>query len=101
VDTLFLCEDHDRYEIRDGLALVYGNVDPMQADYVGACLERSGLHPYLHSRRRPYDLLPGSGTDPFSGTAEATEAPIETEVRVPCHEILEAEEILRGLDFLP
>jgi hypothetical protein len=40
VSGVFLCDQHDSYEIYDGMARVYGSSDFAQVNYIKGCLEQ-------------------------------------------------------------
>ena len=69
----FLCNDHAGYEIREGMARVLVNRAPLQAQQAASYLEQKGLHPLTIAGQ---------------------------EVYVPILEVLQAEAILKELEFL-
>lgn len=100
VNKLFLCNDHEDYEILEGRARVYGVSDEVMAQYARECLKNGGLHPFLFSRK----ASPISGGAPEHTTFRASgeyDGHIINEVKVlvPCQEVLRAEKLLRDLDF--
>jgi hypothetical protein len=97
----FLCNDHGAYEIIEGFARVFGTLDDTEAQYAASCLERSGMHPLLFSKRQPKGgprffnnkmWAPGGGYIGHTVT--------EIKVLVPCREVLKAEKTLRKLKIL-
>jgi hypothetical protein len=100
VNKLFLCVDHEDYEILEGRARVYGVSDEAMAQYANDCLKKGGLHPFLFARK----ASPISGGGPEHTTFRASgeyDGHIINEVKVlvPCQEVLSAETLLRDLEF--
>ncbi|MCX6143905.1 MAG: hypothetical protein NTZ35_11865 [Ignavibacteriales bacterium] len=100
VNKLFLCGDHEDYEIYEGRARVYGVSDEVTAHFAQECLKNGGLHPFLYSRK----ANPISGGGPEHTTFRASgeyDGHIINEVKVlvPCQEVLRAEKLLRDLEF--
>ena len=99
-NKLFLCADHEDYEIYEGRARVFGISDEVTAQYASECLRCEGLHPFLYTRK----ANPISGGGPEHTTFRASgeyDGHIINEVKVlvPCQEVLKAEKLLRDLEF--
>ena len=99
VGNKFLCEEHSRYEIYEGMVRVYGVLDDLAAQYTKSCLEQAGLHPILYCRIQPkggprfvYTLYRAAGE--FDGHIIN-----EIKVMVPCQEVVEAEKVLLSLNI--
>jgi hypothetical protein len=100
VNRIFLCTDHENYEILEGRARVYGVSDEVTAQYACECLKNGGLHPFLFSRKA--SPISGGGPDhtTFRASGEYDGHIInEVKVLVPCQEVLRAEKLLRDLGF--
>ena len=98
VNKIFFCDFHSQYETYEGMARVYGCTDNLQAQFVTGCLEQSGLHPFLYSRR----FNPGADISPIITYRLYGNHPIvELKVLGPFKELLNAEEVLRRLELLP
>ena len=100
VNKLFLCSDHEDYEIYEGRARVYGVSDEVTAQYAQACLKTGGLHPFLYSRKASPISIGGPDHTTFRASGEYDGHIInEVKVLVPCQEVLRAEKLLRELEF--
>ncbi len=100
VNGVFLCTEHTRYEIIEGMVRVYGVPDEVSARYASACLEQEGLHPFVYS----LDSLHGGARFlnkiyPVSSDIHRRDVN-EFKVMVPCEEVRHAEEILKGIQLL-
>jgi hypothetical protein len=100
VNGLFLCGDHEDYEILEGRARVYGVSDEVMAQYAQDCLKRGGLHPFLFSRKASSLSVGGPDHTTFRASGEYDGHIInEVKVLVPCQEVLKAEKLLKDLEF--
>lgn len=96
----FLCESHSGYEIYQGMARVYGNLDDTNAQYIKSCLEQVGMHPFVFSKTQPrggsrlVSTLFEAHGDPYGNIVN------EIKVMVPCQEVIAAEDILRELKVI-
>ena len=100
VNKLFLCSDHEDYEILEGRARVYGVSDEVTAHYAQDCLKKAGLHPFLYSRKASSDFIGRPDHTTFRASGDYDGHIInEVKVLVPCQEVLKAEKLLRDLDF--
>jgi hypothetical protein len=100
VNNLFLCSNHQGYEIYEGMARVFGVSDEVMAQYVQSCLRQSGLHPFLFSRKA--SPISGGGSDYtlFCASGEYDGHIInEVKLMVPCQEVLKAERLLQDLEL--
>ncbi len=100
INTRFLCETHSGYEIYQGMARVFGDLDDTKVQYVKTCLEQAGLHPFIYCKVQPkggtrlvYTLFEANGD---SGGHIVN----EVKVMVPCQEVVKAEDILRELKVI-
>src|SRR5690349_5139515 len=50
VNKRFLCDAHSGYEIYQGMARIYGDLDATNIEYARHCLEEAGLHPFVFSK---------------------------------------------------
>jgi RNA polymerase subunit RPABC4/transcription elongation factor Spt4 len=96
----FLCNSHSGYEIYQGMARVFGDLDDTKAQYVKTCLEQAGLHPIIYCKVQPkggtrlvYTLFEANGD---SGGHIVN----EVKVMVPCQEVVTAEDTLRELKVI-
>jgi len=98
---IFLCRDHQDYEIYQGMVRVYGVSDEAQARYAASCLEQEGLHAFVYLRKASPISLGGPEYTLFRASGEFDGHIInEVKVMVPLPEALKAEEILRELGIL-
>jgi hypothetical protein len=98
VNKLYLCDKHEGYEIYEGMARVYGVSDEAAASYVGDCLDKKGLHPFIYSRKASPLSSSSSDYTNFTASGEYDGHIInEIKVMVPCGEVLAAEKVLRRL----
>jgi hypothetical protein len=100
VNKVFLCNEHNSYEIYEGFARIFGSSDSTQCNYVKSCLEQSLLHPIILSNKFSQMYL-GSEAYSMFKSGEDSGAYIYNEIKilVPCSEVLEAEKIIRELDL--
>ena len=101
VNNLFLCANHEGYEIYQGMARVYGISDDAIAQYVRECLEQAGLHPFLYCRKASSISVGAANYTLFRASGEYDGHIInEIKVMVPCQEVVQAEQELKDLDVL-
>jgi hypothetical protein len=100
INKRFLCNSHSDYEIYQGMARVYGDLDDTNVQYVKSCLEQAGLHPFIFCKIQPkggsrlvYTLFEAHGD---SGGHIVN----EIKVMVPCQEVESAENTLRKLKLI-
>ena len=98
VSGIFLCSQHDSYEIYEGMARVYGSSDVAQVNYIKGCLEQESLHPFIYSRKASPMQLGGSDYSLFRASGDFDGHIInEVKLMVPCSEVLSAEKIISEL----
>jgi hypothetical protein len=97
-DDLFLCGEHEGYEIMEERARVYGSTDVLVTEYATRCLEQAGLHPFVFSRKayRNMDIAPNFSYRQFGNHNAA-----ELKILVPFSEVQAAETLLRDLAVPP
>ena len=101
INDIFLCADHEEYEIYQGMARVFGSSNETLVQYAQKCLEESGLHPFLFSRKASPISIGGPSYTLFRASGEFDGHIInELKVMVPCQEVMEAEELLRQLKII-
>ncbi len=99
INNVFLCNDHQEYEIYQGMARVHGTSDEATVKYYKNVLEEEGFHPFLYSRKATpysmggveYTLFRASGD--FDGHVVN-----EIKIMVPCHEVNQAQKIIEDLE---
>ena len=97
INNLFLCENHNSYEIYQGMARVYGVLDDTMAQYISNCFKQQGLHPYIYYRHQPL-RGPRQINTLYAASGDYDGHIIhEIKIMVPCHEVIEAEKILKDL----
>jgi hypothetical protein len=101
VNRLFLCNQHEGYEIYEGRARVYGVSDEVMAHHAHECLKEGGLHPFVYSRKASPIFFGGPEYTMFTASGEYDGHIInEIKVMVPCQEVTMAEKLLKELGFL-
>ncbi len=99
-NSMFLCGEHEGYEIYQGMARVFGTCDDSLAQYVYKCLSDAGLHPYLYSRKASPLSLGGVNYNLYRASGDYDGHIInEVKVMVPCSEVKSAEKILAEFDL--
>jgi RNA polymerase subunit RPABC4/transcription elongation factor Spt4 len=96
INNVFLCNEHNEYEIIEGMARVYGSNNSMEIRYYAEILEKEALHPFVYSRQsisEPFSLP----TTPLFGAETNDYIPYELKLMMPLKEVLEAEKILEPL----
>jgi hypothetical protein len=100
VNNIFLCNDHDGYEIYEGMAKVFGTSDEIQIHYVKSCLEENSLHPFIYSKKTTPMQLGGNDQSLINLSGSGEEKIInEIKLLVPCSEVLEAEKLISELNI--
>jgi len=100
VNNIFLCSEHDGYEIYEGMAKVFGTSDEIQIHYVKSCLEENSFHPFIYSKKSaPMQL--GRNDQPLINLSGNNRERILNEIKllVPCSEVLEAEILVSQLNI--
>ncbi|MGE5682969.1 MAG: hypothetical protein ACM34K_19035 [Bacillota bacterium] len=99
LNDIYLCEDHQNYEIIEGMARVYGINDAAQAEFVLSCLDRGGLHPILFSRKANPILFGEANYTLFRASGEYRGNLInEVKIMVPVQEVIKAVEIIKEIE---
>jgi hypothetical protein len=97
--STFLCNPHSSYEIYQGLARIYGSIDPVHAEFLQSCLEQERLHPFVYSRKASPIHIGGPEYTGFMSSGDSPRVIVnEFKLLVPCGEVLEAEALLKELD---
>ncbi len=100
VNNVFLCVDHNGYEIYQGMARVFGTSDEVQIQYVKNYLEENNFHPFVYSRKSSPMHLGGTDYSLFRASGDFNGRIInEIKLMLPCGEILEAKEKLENLNL--
>ena len=101
VSGIFLCSEHEHYEVYEGMVRVYGSSDASQVNYIKGCLEQELLHPFIYSRKASPMHLGGSNYSLFRASGDFDGHIInEIKLMVPGSEVLEAEKIIEELGLL-
>ena len=98
VNNIFLCSEHDNYEIYEGMAKVFGTSDEIQIHFIKNCLEENSFHPFIYSKKSTPMQLGGDDKSliNFSGGGEKTIN--EIKLLVPCSEVLDAEKLISEIN---
>jgi len=100
VNNMFLCNEHDGYEIYEGMARVFGTSDEIQIQYVKSCLEENSFHPFIYSKKSTPMQLGGNDQSLINLSGGLGEKIInEIKLLVPCSEVLEAEKLISGINI--
>ena len=100
VNNIFLCTEHDGYEIYEGMARVFGTSDEIQIHYVESCLKENSFHPFVYSRKSSPMHLGGTDYSLFRASGDFDGHIInEIKLMVPCSEVLEAEKLLSEINI--
>ena len=98
-DRIFLCNEHSEYEIFEGMARIYGASDVPQLEYFKSCLEQSGFHPLLFSRKANANHLGSADYTLYEATGSYLGHIInEIKLMVPLQETIEAEKLLEQIN---
>jgi len=101
INKLFLCHAHERYEIIQGMARVYGINDTSQAELVTGILKEKGFHPFIYSKKSNPLHMGNADYTLFRAAGDYNGHTInELKVMVPCQEVLEAEQVLRDMELI-
>ena len=96
----FLCDEHDGFEIYEGMARVFGSSDEVQIQYVKKYLEENNLHPFLYSRKALPMHLGGTDYSLFRASGDFNGHIInEIKLMVPWGEVLAALEKIEDLNL--
>lgn len=100
VQNLFLCWDHESYEIIQGMVRVYGTADFANAEFIKDCLIKDGLEPFLYSRKATPYSMGGPDYTLFRSSGDYNGFAInEFKIMVPFNEVLKAEKIIESLNI--
>ena len=100
VKNIFLCNEHDGYEIYEGMAKVFGTSDEIQIHYVKSCLEENSFHPFIYSKKSTPMQLGGNDQSLINLSGSREEKIInEIKLLVPCGEVLEAEKLISEINI--
>jgi hypothetical protein len=100
LDKMYLCIQHSNYEIYQGMARVHGTNSEAEAKYAEECLKQEGLHPFVYIRKMNPLSLGGIDYSLFRAAGEYDGHIInEIKLMVPCQEVIQAEIILKDLEF--
>ena len=100
VNNIFLCNNHDGYEIYEGMAKVFGTSDEIQIHYVKSCLEENSFHPFIFSKKSTPMQLGGNDKTLINLSSSGEEKIInEIKLLVPCSEVLEAEKLISEINI--
>ncbi len=101
VNDRFLCHQHSKYEIYEGMARVLGSSDTIQVELAKNSLEKDGFHPFIYSRKTSPLSIGGPDYTLFRASGEYDGHIInEYKLMVPCQEVERAEQRLRELEFI-
>jgi hypothetical protein len=100
VSNVFLCSEHDNYEIYEGMAKVFGTSDEVQVQYIKKFLEENDLHPFIYSKKSTPMQLGGNDQSLIDLSGKSEEKVLnEIKLLVPCGEFLEAEKLVSQLNI--
>jgi hypothetical protein len=100
INNVFLCNEHDGYEIYEGMAKVFGTSDEVQVQYINKFLEENDLHPFIFSKKSTPMQLGGNDQALIDLSGKGGEKILnEIKLLVPCGEVLEAEELISQLNI--
>jgi hypothetical protein len=100
VNNIFLCNEHDGYEIYEGMARVFGTSDEIQIHYVNSCLEENSFHPFIYSKKSTPMQLGGNDKSLINLSGSGEEKILnELKLLVPCSEVLEAEKLISEINI--
>ena len=99
VNNVFLCNEHDGYEIYEGMARVFGTSDSTQVEYIKSCLDQESFHPFVYSRKSSPMHLGGTDYSLFRASGDFNGHIInEIKLMVPCGEVLKAEKLISEIN---
>ena len=100
INNIFLCNEHDGYEIYEGMARVFGTSDEIQIHYIKSCLEKNSFHPFIFSKKSTPMQLGGNDKSLINLSGSGEEKIInEIKLLVPCSEVLEAEKLISEINI--
>ncbi len=100
VKNVFLCNEHDGYEIYEGMAKVFGTSDEIQIHFVKSCLEENLIHPFIFSKKSTPMQLGGNDQSLINISGSREEKVLnEIKLMVPCSEVLEAKKLISEINI--
>ncbi|PKL87779.1 MAG: hypothetical protein CVV23_13670 [Ignavibacteriae bacterium HGW-Ignavibacteriae-2] len=96
VNSLFLCYQHEHYEIIENYARLTGGQDQNEINFLNDCLLKEGLHSIVYSRKAyPLNVvgLDRWGPGDFKGRIIN-----EFKLMVPLNEVITAQNILKNFE---
>lgn len=100
VNGKFLCNEHDHYEIYQGMAKVYGSNDNVHCNYLADILKQEGINALVYVRKTSPISIGGVDYSLFRASGEYNGHLInEVKVMVPLSELLAAEKIVREFEI--
>ncbi|MBI5647388.1 MAG: DUF2007 domain-containing protein [Ignavibacteriae bacterium] len=96
--NMFLCEEHQKYEIYEGMARVYGTNDEAGAHYIVECLKQQDIPAVAFSRVSSTLTFGGPDYTMFNAVGDYMGRIInEFKVMVPCQLVEKAESLLEEI----
>ena len=96
--NMFLCEEHQKYEIYEGMARVYGTNDQAGAQYIAECLRQQDIPAVAFSRVSSTVTFGGPDYTMFNAVGDYLGRIInEFKVMVPCQLVEDAERLLQEI----
>ena len=100
VNNIFLCSEHNGFEMYEGMVKVLGTSDEIQIHFVKNCLEENSFHPFIFSKKSTPMQLGGNDQSLINISGSREENIInELKLLVPCSEVLEAEILIKELNI--
>lgn len=99
VKNIFLCNEHDYYEIYEGMAKVFGTSDEVQIHYVKNCLDENSFHPFIYSKKSTPMQLGGDDKSLINFSGGGEKIINEIKLLVPCGEVMEAEKLISEINI--
>ncbi|MBL0174691.1 MAG: hypothetical protein IPP94_05405 [Ignavibacteria bacterium] len=99
INGVFLCGDHNTYEIYEGMARVHGVSDEATALHYVDILKQAGLHAMVYSRKSSPAAFGGPDYTLFAASGEFRGNLVnEYKIMVPSQQVFDAEAALKELD---
>lgn len=94
-DKIFLCNEHEKYEIINSFARIYGSNDLIQVEYYKNILTEEGMHPVVLDKKSNVVALAGTEYS-FFKTPNKLTSPVLNEIKllIPLQEVLKAEALI-------
>lgn len=101
VDDLFLCFEHEHFEIIENMGRVFGTSDIVQIEYAKDCLEKENLNPFAFSKKASPLHLGGGDYSLFRAAGETPGNPVnEIKLMVPKNEVLKSLQVLKDIEII-